>query len=52
MKIIVMNSVNVRIEILNVPDHMVKDDTEQFLMEHGYSLNNISWMAAPSTTFL
>ena len=48
MKIIVMNSADVRIEVLNVPDHMIEnDDVEQFLSEHGYSLNNISWMAAP-----
>lgn len=42
-----MDCANVRIEVLNVPDHMLEDDTEQFLVEHGYSLNNISWMAAP-----
>lgn len=47
MKIIVMDSTNVRIEILNVPDHIVSEDIEQFLTEHDYSLNNISWMAAP-----
>ena len=47
MKIIVMDCANVRIEVLNVPDYMLEDDTEQFLVEHGYSLNNISWMAAP-----
>lgn len=47
MKIIVMDSANVRIEVLNVPDHMINEDIEQFLTEHDYSLNNISWMAAP-----
>ena len=47
MKIIVMDSANVRIEVLNVPDHMIEEDIEQFLAEHDYSLNNISWMAAP-----
>ena len=47
MKIIVMDSANVRIEVLNVPDHMIEEDIEQFLVEHNYSLNNISWMAAP-----
>ena len=35
------------IEVLNVPDHMIEEDIEQFLAEHDYSLNNISWMAAP-----
>ena len=33
--------------VLNVPDHMIEEDIEQFLTEHDYSLNNISWMAAP-----
>ena len=47
MKIIVMDITNVRIEVLNVPDNIVSEDIEQFLTEHGYSLNNISWMAAP-----
>ena len=42
-----MDSANVRIDVLNVPDHMIKEDIEQFLTEHDYSLNNISWMAAP-----
>lgn len=49
MKIVVMDSTNVCIEVLNVPDHMISEDIEQFLTEHDYSLNNISWMAAPST---
>ena len=47
MKIIVMDNANVRIDVLNVPDHMIEEDIEQFLAEHDYSLNNISWMAAP-----
>ena len=47
MKIILMDSANLRIEVVNVPDHMINEDIEQFLMEHDYSLNNISWMAAP-----
>ena len=47
MKIIVMDCANVRIEVLNVADHMIDEDIEQFLTEHDYSLNNISWMAAP-----
>ena len=47
MKIIVMDSANVRIEFLNVPDHMLEEDIEVFLAEHGYSLNSLSWMAAP-----
>ena len=46
MKIIVMNSADLRIEVLNVPDHLLEEDIEVFLAEHDYSLNNISWMAA------
>ena len=42
MKIIVMDSANVRIEVLDVADHMLEDEIELFLSEHGYSLNNIS----------
>ena len=49
MKIIVMDSADLRIEVLNVADHLLEDEVELFLSEHGYSLNNISWMAAPST---
>ena len=47
MKIIVMDAANVRIEVLNVPDYLLEDDVETFLAENGFSLNNISWMAAP-----
>ena len=47
MKIIVMDSANLRIEVLEVADNMLTEDIEQFLAEHDYSLNNISWMAAP-----
>ena len=43
-----MNSADVRIEVLTVSDRLIEnDDIEQFLSEHGYSLNNISWMATP-----
>ena len=49
MKIIVMDCANVRIDVLNVPENMVGEDVELFLVEHDYSLNNISWMAVPDT---
>ena len=45
MKIIVMDCANARIDVLNVPENMVGEDVELFLVEHDYSLNNISWMA-------
>lgn len=48
MKIILMNSADLRIEVLNVPDHMIEnDDIEQFLSEHDFPVSYISWMAAP-----
>lgn len=47
MKIIVVDCANVRIDVLNVPENMVGEDVELFLVEHDYSLNNISWMAVP-----
>ena len=45
MKISVMDCANARIDFLNVPENMVGEDVEHFLVEHDYSLNNISWMA-------
>lgn len=50
MKIIVMSAADFRIDILDVPEDMLADENgaETFLAEHGYSLNNIDWMAAPA----
>ena len=42
-----MNHADLRIEVLNVPDDMLNDNIEAFLVAHDFSLNNISWMAAP-----
>ena len=47
MKIIVLDSANVRIEFFDVADNMLNDDIEHFLAEHYISLNNVAWMAAP-----
>ena len=47
MKIVIIDSANVRVEVLSVPDYMIEEDVETFLAEHDYSLNNISWMAVP-----
>lgn len=47
MKIIIMNSADLRIEVLEVADNLPTEDIKQFLIKHDYSLNNISWMAAP-----
>ena len=46
MKIIILHDADARIEILNVADNLIKEDIEMFLSEHGYSVNNITWMAA------
>ena len=51
MKIIVMDCANARIDVLNVPENMVGEDVELFLVEHDYSLNNISWMAVLQIMF-
>ena len=51
MKIIVMDSANVRIEVFDVADNMLNDDIEKFLAEHYISLNSVSWMAAPIDYF-
>ena len=51
MKIIVMDSANVRIEFFDVADNMLNDNIEKFLAEHYISLNSVSWMAAPITMF-
>lgn len=48
MKIIVMDCVNARIDVLNISENMISEDVEVFLVEYGYSLNNISWMAVPA----
>ena len=47
MKIVVINHADVRVEVLDIPNTMLNENVEQFLTEHGYSLSNISWMAAP-----
>ena len=48
MKIIIMNSADMRIEVLNVSDLLIEEDNiERYLSEHDYPLNSISWMAAP-----
>ena len=47
MKIVVLNHADMRVEVLDIPNTMLNENVEQFLTEHGYSLSNISWMAAP-----
>ena len=47
MKIAILNHADLRLEFVNVPDDMLDDDIDKFLAEHDFSLNNISWFAAP-----
>lgn len=47
MKIIIMHDADARIEVINVADHLIGNDIESFLISHGYSVNNITWFAAP-----
>lgn len=45
--IIVLDHTKVCIDIIKVPNQLLEDDIEIFLVEHNYSLNNISWMEIP-----
>ena len=47
MKIIILHDADARIELLDVADHLVGSDIEEFLSEQGFSVNNITWLAAP-----
>lgn len=48
MKIIVLDRVNFNVEVLNVNKELIKNkrSVNEFLTSHGYSLADISWMAA------
>lgn len=46
MKIVVLNSDDCRLEVIDVPDHLV-ENTEEFLQEEFTPLHQYSWMAAP-----
>lgn len=50
MKIVVMNREDFRIEVLDMPFKMVGNgedkNVEEFLVKHGYSLEDIEWMGA------
>lgn len=47
MKIIILHDADARIEVLEVAGHLIGDDVETFLCDRGYSVNNITWLAAP-----
>lgn len=45
MKIIILHDADARIEFLDVADHLVGSDIEEFLTRKGFSVNNITWLA-------
>ena len=48
MKIIILHDYNAKLEIVEVDSSLIKEkyegDTEYFLLNKGYSVNNITWM--------
>lgn len=47
MKILILNPVEVKLEILNVADTLIGEDAEEFLWNNDFDTNNISWMQVP-----
>lgn len=45
MKIIILHDADARIEYLDVADHLIGSDIEEFLTRQGFSVNNITWIA-------
>lgn len=45
MKIIILHDADARIEFLDVADHLIGSDIEEFLTRKGFSVNNITWLA-------
>lgn len=43
MKILIIHDADLRIEVLDVANSLIKDDVELFLSQHGYSLNETTW---------
>lgn len=46
MKIIILHDADMRIELIDVADHLLDNGIEEFLCRHGFSVNNITWQAA------
>ncbi|MCS3262827.1 hypothetical protein NXV74_11775 [Bacteroides thetaiotaomicron] len=44
MKIIILHDADARIEYLDVADHLIGSDIEEFLTRQGFSVNNITWL--------
>lgn len=45
MKIMIIHDADLGIEVLEVANSLIKVDVESFLIEHGYSLKEITWFA-------
>ena len=45
MKSIILHDADARIEYLDVADHRLGSDIEEFLTRQGFSVNNITWLA-------
>lgn len=46
MKIVILHDADARIEFLDVADHLIGSDIEEFLSRKGFSVNNITWFTA------
>ena len=44
MKIIILHDADARIEYLDVADHLIGSDIEEFLTRQGFSVNDITWL--------
>ena len=49
MKIIILHDADARIEYLDVADHLLGSDIEEFLTRQGFSVNNITWLVGKSS---
>ena len=51
MKIIILHDADARIEYLDVADHLIGSDIEEFLTRQGFSVNNITWLATSADPY-
>lgn len=46
MKIVILQHMGFRIEVMNVPQSMVEGSVKHFLQDHGYQVSLLSWTSA------
>lgn len=46
MKIVILQHMDFRIEVIDVPEPMVEGSVEHFLRDHGYQVSLLSWTSA------